>query len=39
MKPPLGVSEEEDAPPTSPQWSCQIKPPLGVREEEQCGGD
>jgi hypothetical protein len=37
MKLPLGVSEEEEAPPTSPQWSRQMKPPPGMREEERYG--
>jgi hypothetical protein len=45
MKPPLGMSEEEEPPgvpeeeppPTSPQ-SRPMKPPPGAREEERCGG-
>jgi hypothetical protein len=45
MKPPLGVSEEEEplgipeeeeSPPTSPR-SHLMKPPPGAREEERCG--
>jgi hypothetical protein len=32
MKPPRGVSEEDEASPISPQWSHRMK------EEERCGG-
>jgi hypothetical protein len=35
---PLGVSEEEEPPPTSP-WSRPMKPPPGMREEERCDDD
>jgi hypothetical protein len=38
MKPPPGVSDVEEAPPTSPQWSHWMKPPPGMREEERYGG-
>jgi hypothetical protein len=38
MKPPPGVSEGEEPPPTSPQRSHRKKTPLDVREEERCGG-
>jgi hypothetical protein len=38
MKPPPGMSEGEESPPTSPQRSHRKKTPLDVREEERCGG-
>jgi hypothetical protein len=31
------VSEQEEPPPTSLQWSHRMKPPPDVREEERCG--
>jgi hypothetical protein len=37
MKPPLGMSEEEEPPPISPYWSYWMKPPPSMREEERCG--
>jgi hypothetical protein len=37
MKPSPGLSEEEEVPPTSPQWSRRMKPPPGMREEERYG--
>jgi hypothetical protein len=39
MKAPPSVSEEEEQPPTSPQWrwSHWMKPPPNVREEERYG--
>jgi hypothetical protein len=37
MKLTPGMSEEEEAPPTSPQWSHRMSPP-GTMEEERCGG-
>jgi hypothetical protein len=39
MKPPPGVVEEEEVPPTSPQLSHRMKPHPGAREEERCGDD
>jgi hypothetical protein len=38
VKPPPGVSGKEELPPTSRQWSRQMKPPPVAREEERCGG-
>jgi hypothetical protein len=36
LTPGVSEEEEEEAPPTSPQWSHRMSPP-GTMEEERCG--